>query len=142
MKKWIDLLAQLVEHNTFNVGVVGSSPTGITKFCSISITVIIWPCQGRDGGSIPLCCSKYNSGKVPERSNGLDCKSSASASEVRILPFPQKASQVGIHCKIVLQNGVVPRCKNIDKSLWFVRGWTVESIRDSTNVTTEIIWML
>ena len=19
--------------------------------------VIIWPCQGRDGGSIPLCCS-------------------------------------------------------------------------------------
>ena len=81
-------------------------------------------------------------GKVPERSNGLDCKSSASASEVRILPFPQKASQVGIHCKIVLQNGVVPRCKNIDKSLWFVRGWTVESIRDSTNVTTEIIWML
>ena len=57
-------------------------------------------------------------------------------------PSHKKASQVGIHCKIVLQNGVVPRCKNIDKSLWFVRGWTVESIRDSTNVTTEIIWVL
>ena len=26
-----DSLAQLVEHNTFNVGVVGSSPTRITK---------------------------------------------------------------------------------------------------------------
>ena len=27
-------------------------------------------------------------GKVPEWSNGPDCKSGASASEVRILPFP------------------------------------------------------
>ena len=27
----LDSLAQLVEHNTFNVGVVGSSPTRITK---------------------------------------------------------------------------------------------------------------
>jgi hypothetical protein len=27
----IDLVAQLVEHNTFNVGVLGSSPSGITK---------------------------------------------------------------------------------------------------------------
>ena len=26
-----DLLAQLVEHNTFNVGVLGSSPKQITK---------------------------------------------------------------------------------------------------------------
>ena len=26
-----DLVAQLVEHNTFNVGVLGSSPSGITK---------------------------------------------------------------------------------------------------------------
>lgn len=26
-----DSLAQLVEHNTFNVGVLGSSPSGITK---------------------------------------------------------------------------------------------------------------
>jgi hypothetical protein len=26
----IDLVAQLVEHNTFNVGVLGSSPNGIT----------------------------------------------------------------------------------------------------------------
>ena len=25
-----DLVAQLVEHNTFNVGVLGSSPSGIT----------------------------------------------------------------------------------------------------------------
>ena len=30
--KWIDSLAQLVEHNTFNVGVLGSSPKRITKF--------------------------------------------------------------------------------------------------------------
>ena len=29
---WIDSLAQLVEHNTFNVGVLGSSPKRITKF--------------------------------------------------------------------------------------------------------------
>ena len=33
-------------------------------------------------------------GKVPERSNGLDCKSSASASEVRILPFPPRIDLV------------------------------------------------
>jgi hypothetical protein len=26
-----DSVAQLVEHNTFNVGVLGSSPSGITK---------------------------------------------------------------------------------------------------------------
>ena len=26
--------------------------------CSISIAVIMRPCQGRDDGSIPLCCSK------------------------------------------------------------------------------------
>ena len=26
-----DPVAQLVEHNTFNVGVLGSSPSGITK---------------------------------------------------------------------------------------------------------------
>ena len=26
-----DFVAQLVEHNTFNVGVLGSSPSGITK---------------------------------------------------------------------------------------------------------------
>ena len=26
-----DLVAQLVEHNTFNVGVTGSSPVGVTK---------------------------------------------------------------------------------------------------------------
>lgn len=27
----VDLVAQLVEHNTFNVGVLGSSPSGITE---------------------------------------------------------------------------------------------------------------
>ncbi len=27
----VDLVAQLVEHNTFNVGALGSSPSGITK---------------------------------------------------------------------------------------------------------------
>ncbi len=32
---WIDSLAQLVEHNTFNVGVLGSSPKRITKFLKI-----------------------------------------------------------------------------------------------------------
>ena len=30
-EEWIDSLAQLVEHNTFNVGVLGSSPKRITK---------------------------------------------------------------------------------------------------------------
>ena len=35
--KWRDSLAQLVEHNTFNVGVSGSSPERITKkFCFLS----------------------------------------------------------------------------------------------------------
>ena len=28
-----DLVAQLVEHNTFNVGALGSSPSGITTCC-------------------------------------------------------------------------------------------------------------
>jgi hypothetical protein len=30
-QKWSDSVAQLVEHDTFNVGVLGSSPSGITK---------------------------------------------------------------------------------------------------------------
>lgn len=30
-RKRIDLVAQLVEHNTFNVGALGSSPSGITR---------------------------------------------------------------------------------------------------------------
>ena len=29
---WLDSLAQLVEHNTFNVGVMGSSPMRVTKY--------------------------------------------------------------------------------------------------------------
>ncbi len=36
MGKWRDSLAQLVEHNTFNVGVSGSSPERITKFASLA----------------------------------------------------------------------------------------------------------
>ena len=31
MEEKVDLVAQLVEHNTFNVGALGSSPSGITK---------------------------------------------------------------------------------------------------------------
>ena len=31
LRKENDFVAQLVEHNTFNVGVLGSSPSGITK---------------------------------------------------------------------------------------------------------------
>ena len=31
LEKGNDFVAQLVEHNTFNVGVLGSSPSGITK---------------------------------------------------------------------------------------------------------------
>ena len=34
----IDSLAQLVEHNTFNVGVVGSSPTRITRIEGVLLT--------------------------------------------------------------------------------------------------------
>lgn len=30
-RKWRDLVAQLVEHDTFNVGVTGSSPVGVTN---------------------------------------------------------------------------------------------------------------
>ena len=30
-KNGLDLVAQLVEHNTFNVGVLGSNPNGITE---------------------------------------------------------------------------------------------------------------
>ena len=30
-RQWIDSVAQLVEHYTFNVGVLGSNPSGITK---------------------------------------------------------------------------------------------------------------
>ncbi len=28
----LDLVAQLVEHNTFNVGVLGSNPSGVTNY--------------------------------------------------------------------------------------------------------------
>ena len=31
-----DLVAQPVEHNTFNVGVAGSNPAGVTKFIEIT----------------------------------------------------------------------------------------------------------
>ena len=31
LKRKVDLVAQLVEHNTFNVGALGSSPSGITN---------------------------------------------------------------------------------------------------------------
>jgi hypothetical protein len=31
LRKENDFVAQLVEHNTFNVGVLGSSPSGITE---------------------------------------------------------------------------------------------------------------
>jgi hypothetical protein len=34
--KDLDLVAQLVEHNTFNVGVLGSSPSGITEMKRLS----------------------------------------------------------------------------------------------------------
>ena len=33
-KPVVDLVAQLVEHNTFNVGALGSSPSGITLAAS------------------------------------------------------------------------------------------------------------
>ena len=32
----VDLVAQQVEHNTFNVGVAGSNPAGVTKFIEIT----------------------------------------------------------------------------------------------------------
>ena len=32
----VDLVAQLVEHNTFNVGALGSSPSGITTIKAFS----------------------------------------------------------------------------------------------------------
>lgn len=31
LKYWKDSVAQLVEHHTFNVGVTGPSPVGVTK---------------------------------------------------------------------------------------------------------------
>jgi hypothetical protein len=34
LKEKADLVAQLVEHNTFNVGAQGSNPCGITKYTS------------------------------------------------------------------------------------------------------------
>ena len=41
----IDSLAQLVEHNTFNVGVVGSSPTRITRIEGVLLTKQgLYPC--------------------------------------------------------------------------------------------------
>ena len=40
-----DSLAQLVEHNTFNVGVVGSSPTRITQMEGVPLTKQgLYPC--------------------------------------------------------------------------------------------------
>lgn len=44
----------------------------------------------------PLCGGKY--GKLPERSNGADCKSVASASVVRIHPPPPRRSKRSIAC--------------------------------------------
>ena len=44
---WLDSLAQLVEHNTFNVGVMGSSPMRLTN-CRLALYVI----QSSDGLSV------------------------------------------------------------------------------------------
>ena len=38
-----DPVAQLVEHNTFNVGVLGSSPSGITRKTSAEAGVFRFP---------------------------------------------------------------------------------------------------
>ena len=36
-----DLLAQLVEHYTFNVGVTGSNPVGVTNLVKLFIAVMV-----------------------------------------------------------------------------------------------------
>jgi hypothetical protein len=35
-REQVDLVAQLVEHNTFNVGALGSSPSGITDIKALT----------------------------------------------------------------------------------------------------------
>lgn len=54
---FIDFVAQLVEHLIFNQGVVGSSPTGITKY-----HIEDWS-NGRAGGLHPL-----DGGSIPSSS--------------------------------------------------------------------------
>lgn len=44
-KNEVDLVAQLVEHNTFNVGALGSSPSGITKRPSFETVFLFWVVQ-------------------------------------------------------------------------------------------------
>ena len=43
-----DLVAQLVEHRTFNAGVAGSNPSGIT-FCELAQRQSNWLISGRSG---------------------------------------------------------------------------------------------
>ena len=38
----VDLVAQLVEHNTFNVGALGSSPSGITEIKPLRRLFSLW----------------------------------------------------------------------------------------------------
>ena len=55
---FIDFIAQLVEHNTFNVGVMGSSPIEVTKRIVVFVLVRVSPnncCDNiYDGGFAPL----------------------------------------------------------------------------------------
>ena len=111
-RKWIDLLAQLVEHNTFNVGVVGSSPTGITKFCSISNWYNLGQRRSWRGGTD--CNNRVNCHKslignwleVSEYHTLLQSQSVAYGWVGSIPTWPTKAFQVGVHYTIVLYDRV------------------------------------
>ena len=55
LRKHVDPLAQLVEHNTCNVGVVGSSPKRITKRRSSVIEDLFFMLHPASGMMLKLC---------------------------------------------------------------------------------------
>src|SRR5690606_19529071 len=61
----IDSIAQLVEHNTFNVGVLGSSPSRVTNFFLLRLKLIL----RRGAGVVTEQIANLSSGNRCQGSN-------------------------------------------------------------------------
>ena len=60
MHNKVDPLAQLVEHNTFNVGVLGSSPKRITKGRDLRLFLLFWQGLSPKGSLTKVKASKLD----------------------------------------------------------------------------------
>ena len=69
-----DLVAQLVEHHTFNVGVLGSSPSGVTNRYIVQLVEYRSP-KPKVVGSSPSASAMHNMVYVAQLVRASDCGS-------------------------------------------------------------------